>query len=123
MIKFAPAVEGAKGEDAPLLIYVPGIDGTGVTPVAQFPELASAFELQCLSFEGRDRSTFADIKNNVKARVREAKEKGREVYLMGESFGGIVALSIGMDDSEASLMPDRLIVVNAATSFDRTLLG
>eukprot|EP00746_Dinoflagellata_sp_MGD_P014707 gnl/MRDRNA2_/MRDRNA2_132382_c0_seq1.p1 gnl/MRDRNA2_/MRDRNA2_132382_c0~~gnl/MRDRNA2_/MRDRNA2_132382_c0_seq1.p1 ORF type:complete len:451 (-),score=76.88 gnl/MRDRNA2_/MRDRNA2_132382_c0_seq1:674-1975(-) len=120
--KFGP-LKGAQGKTAPLLLYVPGNDGSGLTPVMQFPELASAFDIQCLSFEGRDRSNFTKIKAIVKAKLREAKQKGREVYLMGESFGGIVALAIGMDDSEPAVMPDRIVLVNAASCFDRTLLG
>lgn len=122
MIKFGP-VAGSRGEDAPLLLFVPGTDGSGLTPAMQFPELASAFEIKCLSFKGKDRSTFAEIKASVKARVREAKARGREVYLMGESFGGIVVLSLGMDNSEPDAMPDRIVLVNAASCFDRTPLG
>jgi pimeloyl-ACP methyl ester carboxylesterase len=122
VVKFGPVI-GVKGKSAPLLLYLPGNDGSGLTPVMQFPELASAFEIQCLSFEGRDRSNFTQIKAIVKAKLREAKMEGREVYLMGESFGGIVALSMGMDDSDPALMPDRIILVNAASCFDRTPLG
>merc|ERR1719191_760926 len=70
--KFGPVV-GAKGKAAPLLLYLPGNDGSGLTPVMQFPELASAFEIQCLAFEGRDRSNFTQIKAIVKAKLREAK--------------------------------------------------
>ena len=56
--------------------------------MAQFPELASAFEVKCLTFEGKDRSTFAEIKANVKARVREGKEQGMAAG-MGQARGEI----------------------------------
>jgi pimeloyl-ACP methyl ester carboxylesterase len=122
VIKFGP-VAGVKKEGAPVLLYVPGIHGSGLTPVVQFPELSTVFDIKTLSFDGQDRSTFAEIKANVKAKIREAKEAGREVYLVGESFGGIVALSLAIDGSEPTEMPDRVVLVNAASCFDRTLLG
>eukprot|EP00747_Dinoflagellata_sp_TGD_P102953 gnl/TRDRNA2_/TRDRNA2_168806_c0_seq2.p1 gnl/TRDRNA2_/TRDRNA2_168806_c0~~gnl/TRDRNA2_/TRDRNA2_168806_c0_seq2.p1 ORF type:complete len:451 (-),score=72.95 gnl/TRDRNA2_/TRDRNA2_168806_c0_seq2:192-1544(-) len=120
--KFGP-VAGSKGSDAPLLLFIPGSDGSGCSPAAQFPELASAFEVQSLSFMGADRSTYDDIKANVRAKVHEAKAKGREVHVMGESFGATVALSLGMDDSDPAAMPDGIILVNSASCYDRTLLG
>eukprot|EP00747_Dinoflagellata_sp_TGD_P204243 gnl/TRDRNA2_/TRDRNA2_77904_c0_seq1.p1 gnl/TRDRNA2_/TRDRNA2_77904_c0~~gnl/TRDRNA2_/TRDRNA2_77904_c0_seq1.p1 ORF type:complete len:235 (-),score=26.95 gnl/TRDRNA2_/TRDRNA2_77904_c0_seq1:113-778(-) len=60
-----------------------------------------------------------ELKANVRARVREAKGKGREVYVMGESLGGIVALSVGMNDTEPAEMPDRLVLINSASCWDR----
>lgn len=121
--EFGPVAGSTDKGNAPLLLYLPGIHGSALTPVVQFSELATVFEIQCLEFYGGDRSTLEEIQANVKARVREAKAKGREVYMVGESFGGIVALSLVMDDSDPAMMPDRVLLVNAASSFDRTLLG
>eukprot|EP00466_Bigelowiella_natans_P007010 jgi/Bigna1/130177/aug1.10_g4885 len=74
----------------PLLICVPGIDGSGLTAVAQFAELSQQFELRCLSFDHADRSTFDDIRKAVTMQVKQAKSEGRTVFVLGESFGGIV---------------------------------
>jgi len=120
--KFELGEPGA-GASSPLLVYVPGIDGSGLTPVAQFAELGTKYELKCLSFDTSDRSYFDDIRSIVATEVRKAKRQGRKVYLMGESFGGIVGLSLSMGDLGDDGIPDRLILINAATSFSRTFLG
>ncbi|GAB5362044.1 hypothetical protein AAMO2058_000764300 [Amorphochlora amoebiformis] len=115
--------QGADVSSKPLLVYVPGIDGSGLTPLAQFAELSRYYEVVCMGFQGKDRSTFNDIRERVANRISNAKSENRTVYLMGESFGGTVALSIAMGDPKALQTPDRLILINSASCFDRTFLG
>lgn len=56
-----------------MVMYVPlpppsrftGLDGSGLTPFIQYPDLASHFVLRCLSIPLSDRSTFVDLTNLV----------------------------------------------------------
>jgi pimeloyl-ACP methyl ester carboxylesterase len=48
--------------EKPLLLYLPGFDGTYICPFIQFPELGTEFELWCMTVGMSDRSTFAELK-------------------------------------------------------------
>ena len=45
----------------PLLLYVPGIDGTGMAASRQFPELVQAFDLRAFSVPISDRTPFEGL--------------------------------------------------------------
>lgn len=45
----------------PLLVYLPGIDGTGLAASRQFPYLVDAFDLHCLSVPSSDRTPFGQL--------------------------------------------------------------
>ena len=45
-------------DDLPLMVYLPGIDGTGLAASRQFPYLADAFDLHALSIPSQDRTPF-----------------------------------------------------------------
>lgn len=49
----------------PLMLYIPGIDGTGLAASRQFPSLAEDFELRALSIPGHDRTPFAELVNII----------------------------------------------------------
>lgn len=51
--------------EKPLLLYLPGFDGTDLCPFIQFPELGTEFEVWCMTVGMNDRSTFEELKNNV----------------------------------------------------------
>jgi pimeloyl-ACP methyl ester carboxylesterase len=55
----------SKSDDKPLLLYLPGFDGTFVAPFLQFPELGTIFEVQCMTMSTSDRSTFDELKEAV----------------------------------------------------------
>ena len=40
------------------MVYLPGIDGTGLAASRQFPYLADAFDLHALSIPSQDRTPF-----------------------------------------------------------------
>ena len=44
--------------DLPIMLYLPGIDGTGLAASRQFPTLVEAFDLTALSIPGTDRTPF-----------------------------------------------------------------
>ena len=51
----------ADPSNLPLLLYVPGIDGTGMAASRQFPELVEAFDLRAFSIPISDRTPFEGL--------------------------------------------------------------
>jgi len=163
----------------PLLLYLPGFDGTWLAPFIQFPELGTMFDIQCLTMTMQDRSTYSELKQDVigfihnnchevaptpilmetnetlatatinaavskqertnkfftnfwsfsdKQSSSNDKDKKRPVYLVGESFGGIlasdVALSLLQQDQDNNTFALKgLVLINAATCYDRSKLA
>lgn len=107
-----------------LLLYVPGIDFAGVFAAPQFRRLArEGHELWRCYVGADDRTPFALMAKYVKDWVRARVASGRRVVLLGESFGGLLALeaALGLGSGLGGL-----VLVNPATSFGRTpwaLLG
>ena len=46
----------------PILLYLPGFDGTYICPFIQFPELGTEFEVWCMTIAMEDRSTYGELK-------------------------------------------------------------
>lgn len=66
-----------------------------------------------------DRTSFVDLVALVKGHIeQEAKDfaLSRPVYLLGESFGGLLSLAVAHSCSRV----DRVVIVNPATSFTQT---
>ena len=136
----------------PLLLYLPGFDGTIIAPFIQYPALNEEFHIFAMTIDTCNRSTFDeliyyivnyllteckqqsnnndddddnysdDIDNNNKSRHRR-----REVYLMGESFGGLLAIEVALELQRPSYVNygielRGLILVNPATSYLRSKL-
>jgi pimeloyl-ACP methyl ester carboxylesterase len=51
--------------DKPLLLYLPGFDGSYLSTFLQFPELHTVFDTVCLKIEANDRSTFDELVETV----------------------------------------------------------
>ena len=104
-----PAYEGVR----PLLIYIPGLDGTHGSPFVQFPDLARAgFDLRVQDVDvAAAASSFDATVDDAIAYMRDA---GRPVLLMGESYGGVVASAVAL--REPSVVT-ALVLVNPATAF------
>lgn len=45
-------------EELPLMLYIPGIDGTGLAASRQFPGLVKDFDLRAMSIPGNNRTPF-----------------------------------------------------------------
>lgn len=100
-----------------LQIYLPGIDGTGLAAFRQFPGLASDFALSTFSVPVSDRSSFTELVQTCATfmrRIAADTPPQRPIYLLGESFGGILALAVAIEAPEAV---DRIVLVNPATAF------
>ncbi|KAK9908919.1 hypothetical protein WJX75_004666 [Coccomyxa subellipsoidea] len=105
----------------PLMVYLPGIDGTGLAASRQFPYLVDAFDLHALSIPGQDRTPFEGLVKLVEEYMELVVMQSppeRPVYLLGESFGGVLALAVA--EARPDLV-DRVVLVNPATSFSRSL--
>ena len=117
----------------PRMVYVPGLDGTGFAASAQFERLAVDFELVCLNVPVGDRSSFHELvtvvceyldyvsvetnEETTGDRTNDGETKGKRTYLLGESMGGLIALGVAQRRPD---LVDDLILVNPASSFDRS---
>ena len=114
----------------PILLYLPGFDGTLMAPFLQFPSLGEEFDVRGLTIGMEDRSTFNELKEIVLQYViGECGNDGictRAIYLMGESFGGIlateVALTLRLSQKYKHVQLKGLILVNPATCYLRSNL-
>lgn len=103
-------VEGS----GPLLIYIAGLDGTGELFFKQIEALARSYRV--VTFRSRESGQFNydNLAADVAAIIRDQGEK--QATILGESFGGTVALSFALRYPE---MTDRLIVINSFPRFRR----
>jgi pimeloyl-ACP methyl ester carboxylesterase len=119
----------------PMLLYLPGFDGTILAPFLQFPSLGEEFDVRAMKVDMEDRSSFEELKEAViQYLLRECRgEDGRAedgesrgVYLMGESFGGVLATEIALELNRPAykdyLDLCGLVLVNPATSYLRSPL-
>ena len=106
-------VQGA----GPLFIYIAGLDGTGELFFKQSPMLESRYRV--VTFRSREGGEFSydDLADDVAAIIEDNEET--RATILGESFGGTVALSFALRFPE---MVERLIVVNSFPRFRRQLL-
>ncbi len=113
-------------EQPPLLLYVPGLDGFGISATAQFDDLSSSFEFWRLTIDRHKDQSFSDLVIAIVKFVNGytgSTDPPREVILVGESFGGVLALSVAMaltKTKSSSTVLKGLVLVNPATSFDET---
>lgn len=109
-----------KAATKPLLAYIPGLDGGNGSPFVQFPGLSDAFDIrvQDVSFDkAANEAEFADLVDDIAEYLKsETQETGASVYLMGESFGGLLACGVALAHPELVAAGGGLILVNAATA-------
>ena len=139
----------------PLLVFLPGMDGSFATPFMQFAEvchwlrahhflrgasrsrgvriapwqLGTTFELACLQHtEGlASRVSFDELTASCAEAVAGFTAEGRQVLLVGESFGATLALAVAHELQERCGAPPPgvrgVMVVNPATSYRRSALA
>ena len=114
--------------DKPLLLVLPGLDGSSVTAWMQYPELGEAYDLRCLVLPANCRGSYEDWVNTAVEEVEKAalraeasrllKKVERPVFVLGESMGAGVALDVAARSRVAGA-----VLVSPATGWDRTALG
>lgn len=121
---FCPVV--ADGNDnpipnSPVLLYLPGMDGLGLGLILHQKSLRKVFEVRCLHIPVYDRTPFEDLVTLVEETLRfeHALFPSRPIYLVGDSFGGCLALAVAARNPAIDLV---VILANPATSFERSQL-
>ena len=99
----------------PLLVMLPGLDGTGKLFVSQMKSLSCYFDVHCLRVPEGNRQDWQNLSQSVVELIRQIQDN-RPLYLCGESFGGCLALQIAMDAPE---ILSHLIVINPASALRR----
>ncbi|KAF3639808.1 phytyl ester synthase 1, chloroplastic [Capsicum chacoense] len=118
---FTPISAGPPLEDSPLLLFLPGMDGTGMGLVLHEKALGKVFQVWCLHIPVYDRTPFVELVKFVErtVRMKHASSPNKPIYLVGDSFGGCLALAVAAHNPKIDLV---LILANPATSFGSTQL-
>ncbi|GJS25032.1 acyltransferase-like protein, chloroplastic isoform X1, partial [Tanacetum coccineum] len=135
---FCPVACGKPLKGSPVLLYLPGVDGTGAGLAVHEKALGKVFRVQCLHIPTWDRtplegyhlllqlsSTVSYIAESLIQIVEETLmiEHGlspkKPIYLLGDSFGGALALSVAARNPTLDLI---LILANPATSYGMSLV-
>jgi pimeloyl-ACP methyl ester carboxylesterase len=115
LIHFLPAQNPRP--QAPLLIYLPGMDGTGKLLKSQIQFLEQSFDIRRLLIPVDDLTDWDGMVSKIVELITTelgSQIPRRAVYLCGESFGGCLALKLAVAAPE---LWDRLILINPASSF------
>jgi pimeloyl-ACP methyl ester carboxylesterase len=103
--------------DYPLFVFLPGMDGSGQLYERQIKTLAAHFDLRCLTISPQYLGDWEELSDRVIILLeRELKQRSRQVYLCGESFGGCLALKVAI---KAPNLIKKLVLVNSASSFNQ----
>lgn len=97
----------------PVLLYVPGIDGTGKLFYRQRPTLEARFRVA--TYRLRDSALTMEVLVDDLDRVLDAIPKSRPAWLVGESFGGALAMSYALSRPTSV---HRLVILNSFPHFD-----
>ncbi|KAH9688391.1 Acyltransferase-like protein [Citrus sinensis] len=118
---FCPVDCGRPLKGSPTLLFLPGIDGLGLGLILHHKPLGKAFEVRCLHIPVYDRTPFEGLVKFVEETVRRehASSPEKPIYLVGDSFGGCLALAVAARNPTIDLI---LILSNPATSFGRSQL-
>lgn len=94
--------------DGPMLVFISGMDGTGELFFKQEPSLSRSYRV--VTFRQRDGGEFdySDLADDVAEIISDLGE--RRATVVGESFGGGVALTFALKYPE---MLERLVIVNS----------
>ncbi|KAM3239687.1 hypothetical protein ACQJBY_053405 [Aegilops geniculata] len=113
---FCPVECGRPEVDrAPLLLFLPGIEGVGMELILHHKSLGKVFEVCCFHIPVNDRTLFEGLLQIVEEYVKHenALSPSRPIYIIGDSFGGCLAISVAARNPEIDLV---LTLVNPATS-------
>eukprot|EP00873_Tetraselmis_striata_P011400 jgi/Tetstr1/431664/TSEL_021193.t1 len=83
----------------PFCLYFPAMDGQGLTASEQFPTLCTAFDVHQLRLAASNRSSYQELITLSAAYLEQALEDSppeRPVYLIGDSWGALLALGTAL---------------------------
>ncbi|AED94643.1 Esterase/lipase/thioesterase family protein [Arabidopsis thaliana] len=118
---FSPLECGARAPESPLLLYLPGIDGTGLGLIRQHKRLGEIFDIWCLHFPVTDRTPARDLVKLIERTVRSEyfRLPKRPIYIVGESIGACLALDVAASNPDIDLV---LILANPVTRVNNFML-
>ncbi|XVF57310.1 hypothetical protein PTKIN_Ptkin06aG0195000 [Pterospermum kingtungense] len=118
---FSPVECGCPIKGSPLLLFLPGLDGVGMGLILHHKALGKVFEVRCLHIPVHDRTPFEGLVKLVEETIRleHASRPNSPIYLVGDSFGGCLALAVAARNPNIDFV---LILANPATSFGRSQL-
>ncbi|MBA0856541.1 hypothetical protein Goshw_030130 [Gossypium schwendimanii] len=104
-----------------LLDVIAGLDGVGMGLILHHKALGKVFKVQCLHIPVQDQTPFEELVKLVEEAIRleHASRQNTPIYLVGDSFGGCLALAVAARNPTIDLV---LILANPATSFGRSQL-
>ncbi|EFJ50068.1 hypothetical protein VOLCADRAFT_104015 [Volvox carteri f. nagariensis] len=110
-------------KELPFLFYLPDIDGAGVTSRLQWKAWSERFDMYALTLDADYTCSFAELVATTQDWLRQELSgisPYRPVYLLGEGFGGVLALQLAWD---CRRLVNRLVLVNPATSYSNSQLA
>ncbi|KAA8545000.1 hypothetical protein F0562_019783 [Nyssa sinensis] len=118
---FCPVECGRPLKGSPLLLFLPGMDGLGLGLILHHKALGKVFEVRCMHIPVYDRKPFEELVKFIETTVRleHASSPNKPIYMVGDSFGGCLALAIAARNPTIDLV---VILANPATSFGRSQL-
>ncbi|XP_002512271.2 phytyl ester synthase 1, chloroplastic isoform X1 [Ricinus communis] len=118
---FSPIESGQPLKDSPTLLFLPGLDGVGLGLTLHHKALGKVFEVWCLHIPVYNRTPFEGLVKFVEETVRleHALFPDKPIYLVGDSFGGCLALAVAARNPKIDFV---VILANPATSFGRSQL-
>ncbi|KAL5717430.1 hypothetical protein ACHQM5_010432 [Ranunculus cassubicifolius] len=113
---FSPLESREQWSNSPLLLYLPGMDGVGLGLILHHQRLGKMFDIWCLHIPVMDRTPFEELVHLVERTVQSenTRSPNRPIYLVGESLGGCLALSVAARNPDVDLM---LILANPGDPF------
>ncbi|XP_013613411.1 PREDICTED: acyltransferase-like protein At3g26840, chloroplastic isoform X1 [Brassica oleracea var. oleracea] len=111
---FSPLECSSQAQGSPLLLFIPGIDGTGLGLIRHHKKLGEVFDVWCLHIPVMDRSPAKDLVQLIERTVKSESYRfpNRPIYLVGESVGACLALDVAARNPNFDLT---LILANPAT--------
>lgn len=104
--------------EAPLFVYLSGMDGTGKLLRVQMECLQQTFDVRCVAIPAHNLQGWDTLVDRVIDLIAaELKERSHpSIYLCGESFGGCLAMKVAVRSPFAI---SGLILSNPASSFSQ----
>lgn len=102
--------------ELPLLVLMPGMDGTGYLWRSQLPQLETFFDVRRLQIPSQNLENWEELTSQVINLIQQETLGKREVYICGESFGACLALKLAV---RLPNLYHRLILINPASSFSQ----
>mmetsp|Transcript_5731 Transcript_5731/g.16087 ORF Transcript_5731/g.16087 Transcript_5731/m.16087 type:complete len:504 (+) Transcript_5731:150-1661(+) len=103
--------------ELPFCLYLPAMDGQGLTANSQFQRMSTAFDFRMLQLSANDRSSWEKLVAISLDYITEqlsASPPQRPVYLVGDSWGALIALGIALKCPRVH----RIVLINPATVED-----